>query len=69
LIAHNRDVEQIRAFLGVDSIAFLSLEGLLACMDRPGADYCTACFSGDYRIDVEHAQTGVVVGEGQMGMF
>ncbi len=69
LIAHNRDVEQIRAFLGVDSIAFLSLEGLLECMDRPGADYCTACFSGDYRIDVEHAQTGVVVGEGQMGMF
>ncbi|MEM7755202.1 MAG: phosphoribosyltransferase family protein [Planctomycetota bacterium] len=69
LIAHNREVEQIRDFLGVDSLAFLSLEGLLSCMDRPGEGYCTACFSGEYRIDVEHAQTGVVVGDGQVGMF
>jgi len=69
LIAHNREVEQIRDFLGVDSLAFLSLEGLLSCMDRPADDYCTACFSGKYRIDVEHAQTGVVVGDNQTGMF
>ncbi|MEM1185514.1 MAG: amidophosphoribosyltransferase [Planctomycetota bacterium] len=69
LIAYNREVEQIRDFLGVDSLAFLSLDGLLSCMDRSGDDYCTACFSGNYRIDVEHAQTGVVVGDGQVGMF
>ena len=32
LIAHNRTVEQIREFLEVDSLAYLSLEGMLACM-------------------------------------
>ncbi|MAY75504.1 MAG: amidophosphoribosyltransferase, partial [Phycisphaerae bacterium] len=69
LIAHNRDIEQIRDFLGVDSLAFLSLEGLLSTMDRESASYCTACYSGDYRIDIEHPETGVVVGEGQGKMF
>src|SRR5919205_286125 len=35
LIAHNRTVEQIRDFLEVDSLAYLSLDGLLACMKQP----------------------------------
>ncbi|MGP1311131.1 MAG: amidophosphoribosyltransferase, partial [Phycisphaerales bacterium] len=69
LIAHNRDIEQMRAFLGVDSLAFLSMEGMLSIMNHPAPDYCTACFSGDYRIDVENPETGVVVGEGQEKMF
>jgi amidophosphoribosyltransferase len=54
LIATGRTVEQIAQFLGVDSLAYLSLEGMLACMNRPGSNYCTACYSGDYRIDVDH---------------
>lgn len=57
LVAHERTVEDIRAYLGVDSLAFLSLEGMLACAataDVPGEHYCTACYSGEYRIDVEH---------------
>lgn len=69
LIAHQRSVDQIRDYLGVDSLAFLSLEGMLACMDREPASYCTACFSGDYRINVEHPETEVLVGEGQAQMF
>jgi amidophosphoribosyltransferase len=32
LIAHNRTVEEIEQFLEVDSLAYLSLEGMLACM-------------------------------------
>jgi amidophosphoribosyltransferase len=52
LIANGKTVEQIRQFLGVDSLAYLSLDGLLSCVNRPKADYCTACYSGDYRIDV-----------------
>ena len=35
LIAHNRTVEQIREFLEVDSLAYLSLDGLLSCMKHP----------------------------------
>ena len=68
LIAHGRSVEQIRAFLGVDSVAYLSIEGMLACMKRPGSGYCTACFSGDYRIDVDHPSTQEITGS-QLQMF
>lgn len=54
LIAHGRTVEEIRDFLGVDSLHYLSLEGLLSCVERPAEHYCTACYSGDYRLDPEH---------------
>lgn len=57
LIAHEKSVDEIREFLGVDSLHYLSLEGLLSCAKRPDAHYCTACYSGDYRIDVEHPST------------
>ncbi|MEO1512879.1 MAG: amidophosphoribosyltransferase, partial [Planctomycetota bacterium] len=68
LVANERTVEQIRDFLGVDSLAFLSLGGLLSCMAGKPEDYCTACFSGDYRIDVEHP-TVEALGAGQGEMF
>lgn len=48
LIANQRTVEEIRDFVGADSLAYLSLEGLLSAMNEP-KHYCTACFSGDYR--------------------
>lgn len=69
LIAHRRSVEEIRSFLGVDSLHYLSLEGMLSCMNRPGAQYCTACWSGDYRIDLEHPITDVVADREQLPMF
>jgi amidophosphoribosyltransferase len=68
LIAHEKSVEEIRRFLGVDSLAYLSLEGLLSCVRHPARDYCTACFSGDYRIDIDHPTTGEVVSS-QLRMF
>ncbi|CAN5685782.1 amidophosphoribosyltransferase [soil metagenome] len=61
LIAHGRTVEEVRAFLGVDSLAYLSLAGMLACEDRPAASWCTACYSGDYRLDVDHPVTEEIV--------
>ncbi|MEN0020606.1 MAG: amidophosphoribosyltransferase, partial [Planctomycetota bacterium] len=51
LIAHERSVEEIRAFLGVDSLHFLSQEGMLASMKLENKSYCTACWDGDYRQD------------------
>jgi amidophosphoribosyltransferase len=69
LIAHNRNVEDIRAFLAVDSLHYLSLKGLLSCVNRPSAHYCTACYSGDYRIDIEHPSTEQVVDSEQLSMF
>ncbi len=69
LIAHEKSVEEIRAFLGVDSLHFLSLEGLLSVMKHGERGYCTACYSGDYPIDVDHPTTDQVVYKEQMGMF
>ncbi|MGD9789884.1 MAG: amidophosphoribosyltransferase [Phycisphaerales bacterium] len=70
LIATGRTVEEIRAYLGVDSLAYLTLEGLLSCMDRPGEHYCTACYSGEYRLDPEHPVSDVLLSEqGQLEIF
>ena len=49
LIASSHSVDRIREYLGVDSLHYLSIEGLLACVEEPD-DYCIACFSGTYPI-------------------
>ncbi len=51
LIRNRFDVEGIREFLGVDSLAYLSLDGMLACAKSPEG-FCTACFSGEYPVPV-----------------
>ena len=48
LIAANNSVEEIRRHLGVDSLGYLSLDGMLEAAGRDGPGYCHACFSGDY---------------------
>jgi amidophosphoribosyltransferase len=57
LIAANKSVEEIREFIGADSLSYLSLEGLKkACGDGEKTTYCTACYTGVYPtswVDVE----------------
>lgn len=53
LVALDRTVEQIRDYLEVDSVAYLSLEGMLDCGKHASEHYCTACFSGKYPMNVE----------------
>jgi amidophosphoribosyltransferase len=49
LIAANKSVEEIREFIGADSLSYLSLEGLKkACADGEKTNYCTACYTGVY---------------------
>jgi amidophosphoribosyltransferase len=48
MIAHGRDIEQIAAELGADSLAYLSLEGVYAALGADRGTHCDACFSGDY---------------------
>jgi amidophosphoribosyltransferase len=50
LIASSHSVDEIRQYLGVDSLYYLSREGLLSCVDDP-ENYCTACFCGDYPVE------------------
>jgi amidophosphoribosyltransferase len=47
LIASAHNVEQVREFIGADSLGHLSVEGMLKVVPAP-ADMCTACFTGDY---------------------
>ena len=54
LIGALKSVDEIAAYLGVDSLGYLSLEGLLDC-EREGGRYCHACFSGQYAIPVDPA--------------
>ncbi len=69
LIAHNRTVEQITSFLEVDSVAYLSLEGLLGCMNLPTESYCTACWSGRYKIPIDQPESKFSFERDQMKMF
>ena len=68
LIAHQKSVEEIREYLGVDSLHYLSLEGMLSCMQRPQREYCTACYTGDYRLDPDHPVSDEIATR-QMTMF
>ncbi len=69
LIAANRTVEDIRDFLGVDSLHFLSLDGLLACMKHEPGNYCSACWTGEYRLDPDQPETGPISEAGQLKIF
>jgi amidophosphoribosyltransferase len=59
LIAAAASVEEIRAFVGADSLGYLSEEGMLSCFSGPASSFCTACFSGRYRI-LDGDEAGVV---------
>jgi len=48
LIASRHSVEWIRDFIGLDSLKYLSLEGMLESMLLPKEEFCTACFTGEY---------------------
>ena len=48
LIAANNNLEEIRASLGVDSLGYLSLNGMLESVPTGPEGFCHACFSGDY---------------------
>lgn len=53
LLAANKSVEEIRAFVGADSLGFLSHEGLLRAVQLPREKLCMGCFTGKYPIPVQ----------------
>ena len=58
LIASHKSIEEIRQFIGADSLGYLSLDGLLKSVNLPSVNlprdsFCTACFNGDYPIPVQ----------------
>ena len=69
LLANNRTLAQIRDFLEVDSVGYMSLEGLLGCAHLPADHYCTACWTGRYRIPVNAAGTKLALERYPMPTF
>lgn len=53
LIAANKTIEEIREYIGADSLGFLSVEGLIRATEQPGERLCNACFTGSYPINVQ----------------
>ncbi|MBI2777859.1 MAG: class II glutamine amidotransferase [Chloroflexi bacterium] len=48
LIAATKSVEEIRQFIGADSLGYLSIQGVLAALELPYERFCFACFDGRY---------------------
>jgi len=58
LIAANNNVEEIRKYIGADGLHYLSQEGLLGVFGESQRNFCAACFSGDYPVDISDANGG-----------
>ncbi len=69
LIANNRSLDEIRDFLEVDTLGYISLEGMLDSAQLPNDHFCTACWSGKYRIPVQIALNKFTMERYQMFMF
>ncbi len=52
LIASRHSIEEIRKFIGLDSLAYLSLEGMVGAMPQAKDHFCLACFNGDYPVPI-----------------
>ncbi|HWO70486.1 MAG TPA: amidophosphoribosyltransferase, partial [Actinomycetota bacterium] len=52
LVASDLSVEQVRAFVGADSLGYLSLQGMIAATGSPVEAFCRACFDGEYPVPV-----------------
>jgi amidophosphoribosyltransferase len=63
LIASRMPVEQIRQFLGADSLGYLSVDGLLRAARRGRDEVCTACWTDEHPIALPRAE------ERQLGLF
>jgi amidophosphoribosyltransferase len=65
LIAANKTVEEIREYIGADSLSYLSVEGLKkACGEGVKTSYCTACYTGKYPtswVDIDEIQPAAVI--------
>lgn len=56
LIANTHTIEQIKKFIRADSLAYLSLEGLIKTVGGKKDKFCMACFDGDYPVDFRKGQ-------------
>jgi amidophosphoribosyltransferase len=54
LIAATHTIEEITKVLDADSVAYLSLEGLLSAVGTERTSYCSSCYTGRYPVEAPH---------------
>jgi amidophosphoribosyltransferase len=47
-MAYQHSIEEIRSSLNMDSLGYLSIEGITGILEPDGENYCTACWTGTY---------------------
>jgi len=57
LIGATHSIEEIRRFIGADSLGYLSLEGMLSAVGSEQKHYCTSCYTGEYPVAFPSNQT------------
>ena len=67
LVASDLTIEEVRSFIGADSLGYLSLEGMVESTGTPKEGFCRACFDGEYPIAVPE-QAGKFVLEEQLSL-
>lgn len=78
LLAAKMDIEEIREYIGVDSLAYLTLDGLVSSIGAAGDGFCNACLTGDYPTDIpvempvslgsSNGSAGAVAADGQLAI-
>ena len=53
LVASSNSIEEIRKYLKVDSVQYLTIETMIESIDRSKMKFCTACFDGNYPVDID----------------
>ena len=67
LIANKMNVEEIRARLGVDSLHYITIDGMVESTGFPREDFCLACFNNDYPIPIPEDGLSKFIFEGSAG--
>jgi amidophosphoribosyltransferase len=57
LIAAQKSVEEIRDFMGLDSLGYLDIDNLIKATHIPRKDLCLACFDGKYPVSIDESFT------------
>ncbi len=55
LVACNKEVDEIAVYLGLDSLHYLSLEGLVEATGLTRKHFCLACFDGNYPVEPDRS--------------
>ena len=63
LIAANQSVDEIRQFIGADTLGYLGVKGLMKVVGGSQGGFCDACFTGNYPVPVQLELTKLVLEE------